>query len=244
MNNLPIIIVAALTFVSTFIGGLIGIRFKDKYHLILGFTAGVLLSIVAFDIFPEIIELLQSTQLPVINPMLGLVAGFLIFHVLEKILIMHHAHEDEYGHHKHPTVGVFSALALIGHSFLDGVGIGLGFQVSTQIGLVVAIAVISHDFSDGLNTVSLMLRHKNTNRKTVFFLFLDALAPVLGAASTLLFQIPENYLLIYLGFFAGFLLYIGASDILPEAHSEHSSYKTILMTILGVVFIFLVTRAL
>jgi zinc and cadmium transporter len=73
-------------------------------------------------------------------------------------------------------------------------------------------------------------------------LLIDALAPVLGVISTLFFTVPENILLIYLGFFAGFLLYIGASDILPEAHSQHSSYKTILMTILGVLFIFTVTR--
>jgi len=84
--------------------------------------------------------------------------------------------------------------------------------------------------------------HKNTDKKALFFLFLDALAPVVGVFSTLLFHVPDSILLLYLGFFAGFLLYIGASDILPEAHSQHSSYKTILMTILGVVFIFLVTR--
>src|SRR6266853_511477 len=51
-------------------------------------------------------------------------------------------------------------------------------------------------------------------------LALDALAPVLGMASTLLFQVPPSVLILYLGFFAGFLLYIGASDILPEAHSQ------------------------
>ena len=51
-------------------------------------------------------------------------------------------------------------------------------------------------------------------------LVLDALAPVLGAASTLALQMPPYALLLYLGFFAGFLLYIGAADILPQAHSQ------------------------
>ena len=123
-----------------------------------------------------------------------------------------------------------------------GQGIGLGFQISYALGLVVTIAVIAHDFSDGLNTVSLALAHKNTTRKAVYLLFVDAAAPVLGALSTLFFSIPDNILILYLGFFAGFLLYIGASDILPEAHSEHSSYSTIVMTILGTLFIFIVTR--
>ncbi len=231
-----------LTFISTFLGGLVGLRFQDKLHLILGFTAGVLLGVVSFDIFPEIIDLVHKLNVPAYYPMVALVAGFLIFHIIEKVLIIHQAQEEEYGHHKHPTVGVLSALALSGHSFLDGVGIGLGFQVSSTVGVLVALAVISHDFSDGLNTVSLLLTHKNTRRKALVFLLVDALAPVLGALSTMLFSLPQNVLLLYLGFFAGFLLYIGASDILPEAHSQHSSYKTILMTILGTVFIFVVTR--
>jgi len=238
------IIFTVLTFISTFLGGLVGLRYKDKLHLILGFTAGVLLSVVAFDIFPEIFELVEKLHVEPIQPMIALVVGFLAFHIVEKLLLIHHGQEEEYGVHKHPTVGVLSALALSGHSFLDGVGIGLGFQVSPSIGILVAIAVISHDFSDGLNTVSLMLAHKNTTGKAKMMLLVDAIAPVLGAASTLLFTVPAKTLVLYLGFFAGFLLYIGASDILPEAHAHHSSKWTILMTVLGVTFIFLVTRAL
>lgn len=234
--------VTFLTFCSTFLGGLIGLKHKDKLHLILGFTAGVLLAVVSFDIFPEIFNLVAKLGVQPIYPMMALVAGFLLFHIFEKLLLIHHSNEEEYGVHKHPTVGILSALALTGHSFLDGVGIGLGFQISSAIGIIVAIAVISHDFADGLNTVSLVLTHKNTDKKALGFLFLDAVAPVVGVLSTRLFNLPDNVLLLYLGFFAGFLLYIGASDILPEAHSEHSSIGTILMTLLGVVFIFVVTR--
>lgn len=213
-------------------------------HLILGFTAGVLLAVVSFDVFPEIFELVKKLGVEPIFPMAALVVGFLAFHIIEKLLLIHHSQEEEYGKHRHPAVGVLSALALSGHSFLDGVGIGLGFQVSPAVGIFVAIAVISHDFSDGLNTVSLMLTHKNTSKNALKLLFVDAIAPVFGGFSTLFFKVPENVLLLYLGFFAGFLLYIGASDILPEAHSQHSSVRTILMTLTGVAFIFVVTRVI
>ncbi len=236
------ILFSFLSFLSTLCGGLVGLKYKDKLHLILGLTAGVLLGVVAFDIFPEIIELVGANNIPPVNPMIALVIGFLTFHIFEKVLLIHKEDEEMYGHHKHPTVGVASALALSGHSFMDGVGIGLGFQVSPAIGLVVAIAVIAHDFSDGLNTVSLTLVHKNNPKRALKLLFVDALAPVLGATSTLFFSVPESFLVLYLGFFAGFLLYIGASDILPEAHHQHSSIKTILMTLFGVLFIFIVTR--
>jgi zinc transporter ZupT len=233
-----------LTFVSTFLGGLFGLKYKDKMHLILGLTAGVILGVLAFDIFPEIINIIQRTGVNSTVPMVALVAGFMIFHTAEKFLLIHHSHEENYGPHTHPTVGKFQALALAGHSFLDGMAIGLGFQISGAVGILVALAVISHDFSDGLNTVSRMIVHKNTNRQALKFLFIDALAPVLGGISTLFFRLSEKSLLIYLGFFAGFLLYIGVSDVLPEAHSEHSSKKTVLMTAIGVLFIFLITRIL
>ncbi|MBI3559024.1 ZIP family metal transporter [Candidatus Gottesmanbacteria bacterium] len=231
-----------LTFFSTLFGGVVGLKYKDKLHLILGFTSGVLLAVVAFDILPEIIKLVNNLSLPPIQPMIALVFGFLLFHILEKLLLIHHARETEYGPHKHPMVGVFSALALAGHSFLDGMGIGLGFQVGPGVGILVALAVIAHDFSDGLNTVSLVLVHKNPPRKALLFLLIDALAPVLGALSTLFFTLPASSLVLYLGFFAGFLLYIGVADILPEAHSQHSSVATLAMTLLGVLFIFLITR--
>lgn len=236
------IIFTILTFVSTFLGGLAGFRYKDKLHLILGFTAGVLLAVVSFEILPEIIILTNELGIPPINPMIALVVGFLLFHIFEKALLIHQGQEEFYSEHKHPSVGVASALALSGHSFMDGVGIGLGFQISPGVGLIVALAVIAHDFSDGLNTVSLALINKNTNKKAFGLLLIDAIAPVLGVLSTLFFSVPKNILVLYLGFFAGFLLYIGASDILPEAHSQRSSLATILMTIIGVVFIFIVSR--
>lgn len=238
---LPVILSAA-TFVSTLAGGLTALKNQKAIRLIMGYTAGVLLGVVAFDLLPEISSMTKEHNLDFTKSMVALVVGFLIFHILEKTILLHHAHEKEYGKHKHPHVGVASALALSGHSFLDGVGIGLGFQVSNTVGISVGIAVIAHDFTDGLNTVILMLHHKNSRARAFKLLLVDALAPVLGAASTLLFSLPDSALALYLGFFAGFLLYIGASDILPQAHSEGSSRKTIGLTILGVVFMFIVTR--
>ena len=230
------------TFVSTMFGGLFALKFKDKLHLIMGFTAGVLLGVVSFDIFPEIIEQVKANNFNSTEVMVALVVGFMVFHILERIIVIHHAHEDDYAEHKHPNVGILSALALAGHSFMDGVGIGLGFQVSPAIGVIVAVAVIAHDFTDGMNTVTLMLTNNNTARNARIFLLVDALTPILGAVSTLWLRFSAHTLVLYLGFFAGFLLYIGVSDILPEAHSKHSSFKVIALTVLGTVFVFVITR--
>jgi ZIP family zinc transporter len=239
------VLLSLATLVSTLCGGLFALRFRDRLHYLLSFTAGVLLGVVAFELLPEIFELAYAHAADATGAMVALVVGFLFFHSLEKFVLIHHAHEADYAEHRHPQVGVISALALVGHSLLDGVGIGLAFQVSRAVGVSIAVAVIAHDFSDGLNTVGLMLRHRNTTRRSAVMLVLDAVAPVLGAASTLLFQVPATTLMLYLGFFAGFLLYIGVSDILPEAHSgarPATAVRLLGLTSLGAAFIFVVTR--
>ena len=221
------------------------LRYRDRLHYLLGFTAGVLLGVVAFDLLPEIFELARQHQFDPTAAMIALVVGFVLFHSLEKFVLVHPAQEGHYQHHHHAQVGFASASVLAAHSCMDGVAIGIGFQVSTSVGLTVAIAVVAHDFSDGLNTVSLMLRHRNSARRALAMLLVDALAPLLGVLSTLAFTIPPFQLMTYLGFFAGFLLYIGVSDILPEAHSRAGpgvALRLIALTCCGAAFVYAVVR--
>ena len=239
------VVVALSAVLSTGLGGAFALLHRDRLHLILGFTAGVIVGVVAFDVLPEISTLSTATGMDFKTVMIALAVGFLGFHAVEKWLLVHNAHEHEYaaGHH-HPTVGLASALALCGHSFADGIAIGLAFQVNHTVGFAVAIAVIGHDFADGLNTVSLMLAHGNTRGRALALLILDCLAPLAGAALTLLFTVPDRGLLLYLGVFAGFLLYIGASDILPEAHAKHPSLATLGLTVCGVGLMYGITEVL
>lgn len=239
-----VIVLALSTFVSTLLGGLFALRNDSRLHLVLGFTAGVILGVVAFDILPEIAHLSRNTGISFSTPMVALTAGFLFFHVIEKSILMHEAHESEYAHHSHPAVGLASALALSGHSLADGVAIGLAFQVGGSTGVTVSLAVIGHDFADGINTMALMLAHGNSRNRSLLLLMLDAVAPVIGAASTLLYSVPDRGLLLYLGAFAGFLLYIGTSDILPEAHANHPSQRTVIMTLLGTALMWVLIRSI
>ena len=236
----------ALTAVlSTALGGFVALRSRDRLHLVLGFAAGVMLGLVAFDLLPELFELSDTMFLGVPTVMVAFAAGFLLLHVVERSVAMHGAHEGEYGAHDHhnPSVGFASALALVVHSFLDGVGIGLAFQVSDTVGFAVALAVIAHDFADGLNTVTILRTHGNSRRRQLSMLAADAVAPVLGAISTLFFTVSDDLLALYLGGFAGFLLYLATADILPEAHARHPSRLTLVSTLGGVGLMWFVVAA-
>jgi len=234
------VLLACVTFISTGLGGLAAIRFRDQLHLLLGLGAGAVLGVVFFDILPEVFS---TPSLPT-YVMLAAAAGFLAFFALERYTALHRAREHPHRAEEHEAeLGMLGAAGLSLHSFLDGIAIGVGFQASSRIGFVIALAVIAHDFSDGLNTVTVVLAHGNPLRRSVAWLVIDAVTPVLGAASTLLFRLPESLLPWILAFFSGFFLYIGASDLLPEAR-EHDSPMVGVATVAGMLLVFLVTRTL
>ncbi|MFI6449589.1 ZIP family metal transporter [Kitasatospora sp. NPDC050543] len=246
------ILVAAGAFLMTLIGGFVAQRTGDRRHLVLGLAAGLMLGVVAFDLLPEAIRAAPGEVHGVPQSLLMFAAGFLVIHIIERAVAIHRGHEGEYAEHTHahghrhgngyqaPGIGLTAAAALVGHSLMDGFAIGAAFQAGSTVGTVVAIAVVAHDFADGFNTYTITRMYGNNRRRALTLLGADALAPVTGAAITLLFTIPEQWLGLYLGFFAGFLLYLATSDILPEAHSPHPSRSTLLCTLAGVGFMWLV----
>ncbi|MBX4190506.1 ZIP family metal transporter [Candidatus Saccharibacteria bacterium] len=223
-------------------GGYTALRSRRWMSLALALTSGLVLGLVSFDLLPEIFEIAQSEKLDPVWPMITLTIGFLLFHLFEKFVPLHQSGEEKYGPHRHPRLGVARALALTGHSFLDGLSIGVAFQVSAEVGTAVAIAVIGHRFADGFDTTTFMLFHQNKLAHIKRWLAFVIIMPVVGGLASLLFTLSEKTLAIYLGFFAGFILYIAASNLLPQAHSEESGRKSIALTLIGVVFMFIVTR--
>ena len=105
---------------------------------------------------------------------------------------------------------------------MDGLGIGLAFGIDTATGLLVFLAVVSHDFADGLNTVSFILRQSGSRRQAIRWLAVDALAPLLGAIVGASMSVSEENLGYLLALYTGFFLYMGATDLLPEAHQHPS----------------------
>ncbi len=233
------ILLALVTLISTGLGGMTAIRMRYRLHLLLGFSSGAVLGVALFDLLPEVFAFDHGSAYMPITAL-----GFLAFFGLERYTAMHRAREHPHlvGVHE-AELGAISAGGLAFHSFLDGVAIGVGFQTSVEMGLLIAFGIIAHDFSDGLNTVTVVLAHGKSRRSAIFWLIVDMSAPVLGAASTLMFNLRAGLLPWLLAFFAGSFLYIGASDLLPEAR-EHDSPLVGVATCVGMLAIFLVTRLL
>ena len=231
-----IIIITIATFFSTLLGGLFALKFKDKLHLILGFSAGSVIAVAFFDLIPEAIKL-GSVNFE-ISFITGIIAlGFIIYMILDRFIFLHSHNHEEGEVCLHPR-GKLGAGSFSFHSLLDGMIIGLAFQVSTAVGIIVAVAVITHSFSDGINTVNVILKNNGSKKEAFRWLLVDSIAPVLGIIATLFFTLHAAVLGIILALFAGFFLYIGASDLLPESHHKHPTFWTTFMTVLGVLVLF------
>ena len=235
------VFVALGAFLMTLAGGWTAQRVTDRRHLVLGLAGGLMLGVVGLDLLPEALRAAGREVFGVPAALLLFVAGFLVAHLVERLLAARQAsHGAEEHHGRAPEVGLTAAAAMVGHSFMDGVAIGAAFQVGGGMGTAVALAVIAHDFADGFNTYTITSLYGNARRKAIAMLFADAAAPVAGAASTAFLTIPEALLGGYLGFFGGVLLYLAAAEILPEAHHEHPAPATLLCTVAGAAFIWLV----
>ena len=231
---IPLTAIAVLT---TIAGGALALRMSHSLPTVIALSGGVVVAVALFDVLPEAIELIGD-QPRTLCALMG--AGFLTFFLTERVLVLHHRDDADHAR-AHARVGTVGALGLSAHSFVDGLAVGLAFGVDTTTGALVLIAVISHDFADGLNTVSFVLKQSSERRREAFrWLLVDAVAPLLGATVGVLVNVSDATLGHLLAFYAGFFLYMGATDLLPEAH-EHASWSRVGLTLLGFAAIFVIT---
>ena len=224
---------AMAAFFMTLAGGAFAFRYRKYLLYIMAFSSGLLIGVAFLDLMPEIVESAEKHALDIRSLMMVVLAGFVAIFLLEKMTIIHSEKQHDAPGHQH-HVGLVGAIGLSFHSFLDGLAIGVGFKAGTEVGVVVLLAVLAHDFADGLNTVTFMLAARNSKWRTGMLLLIDAIAPVLGALCANILDIDPRMLAFQLSFFAGFLLYLGASDLLPHVH-EKPRFALIGSTLAGLI---------
>lgn len=227
---------AGVTVISTLAGGLTALRLHRELQTLIALTGGVVVAVALFDVLPEAISSVDDPRR--VTALVG--AGFLAFFLAERILVLHHRDEVEQAR-AHAQVGALGAAGLSLHSFIDGLGIGLAFHLSTATGLLVFLAVVTHDFADGMNTVNFVLSQSGRRRQAIRWLAADSLAPLLGAATGVFVTVSNRTLGQLLAVYAGFFLFMGATDLLPEAH-QHPSWRRVLLTAGGFAGTFVIAR--
>lgn len=206
---------------------------RNTIYLI-SFSAGVLLSVAFTHLIPEALKLNS-------NGLLWLLFGFVFFYILEHLIIIHSCQEDDAC-----TVHPIDKIALLGmgfHSLLDGVIIGIGFEISNTLGLLTTLAVLLHKLPDGISMVSVLLHSDYTKKKARDYSLLVASMTPIGAILSYLFlkNISTGILGIFLAVAAGSFLYIASADLIPEIHKK-SKILNIVLLIVGIIMPFLIER--
>ena len=225
-----LIAMGAATGLATAAGGVMALRFRSLLELFLGFSCGAVIGVALFDLLPEALRLAGPGGARAITSAVG--AGFAIYLAADRLFLVG-ARPGRRGH--------MGPAALTVHSFMDGLGVGLAFQVSTAAGVVVAIGVLAHDLFDGINTVTLSLSGPG-RRAARGWLAADSLAPLAGLAASRLILVPQPQLALLLGLFAGFFIYIGAGELLPRSQRERPRLTTMLATLAGLALIWVAVR--
>jgi ZIP family zinc transporter len=218
---------AGITVLSTFLGGMTALRYSRQLTTLIALTGGVVVAVALFDVLPEAIDSVDDSRR--VTLLVGV--GFIGFFLAERLLVLHHRDEAEQAR-AHAQVGVLGAAGLSVHSFIDGLGIGLAFHLNNATGFLVFLAVVTHDFADGMNTVSFVLSQRQDRRKALTWLAIDSLAPFVGAIVGVFLSISDYGLGHLLAVYAGFFLFMGGTDLLPEAH-HHPSRLRVALTVLG-----------
>jgi ZIP family zinc transporter len=245
MTKIYPLILSFVTFLATLAGGYATVKNRSKFGYIAAFSAGVLIAVPLFQLLPTSLALAVKLNVSAQNVLYFTGLGFVFLYMLERLLAVKKVRSgNTWKYERHSTGGFYGASELALHSFVDGFSIGVGFHFNFQIGMVIALAVIFHDFPDGMNTVAVMLHSGNSLKSSLRMLMLDAVTPVLGAVVSLFVTSVDNYLVYLLPFFAGGFLYLGASDLLPEAHDEISPAAAFYISLAGFIMVFLVSKFL
>jgi len=208
------LVAGALTLRGTFA------RLQSRY--VIAFGAGVLLAATFFNVLPEV-DLKADAA--------WLAGGFVAFYLLEKVVMLHACGEDECEtHHIGPSAVIGMAL----DNVMDGISIAVGYVLSPSLGFIITVAVVLHEIPQGI-TSAVIMREANWSRaRTLAVLGLAGVLYPIGALLAGL--IPEHSLHPALAFIAGDFLYIGASDLLPEAHRRFNA--TVIVAVLaGMAFV-------
>lgn len=208
---------------------------KRNVVFLISFAIGVLLANAFFHLLPEAIEI-NSTWF-------YWTLGTIIFlFIIEHFVIIHSCREGECDTH---ALGTVSFLGIVFHSFIDGIIIGVGFGVSFAVGSATSLAVILHETAEGAFIYTLLIQDKKFQNKALLLSWIVALATPFGAIATfLLIQGVSPIVLSWLlAGAAGSFIYIGASDLVPEAHKKYNFWN-IFLVLSGILFVFLIGRFL
>jgi len=199
----------------------------DKWvELLVAFAIGALIGDVFIHLLPEVSK---EGITPEIS--FSILAGIVVFFLLEKVIHWHHCHHVNHG----KTCHRFTYMSLMGdmfHNFIDGVILAGAFMANPVIGFSTTIAVVLHEIPQEMGDYAVLIKGGFSKQKALAYNFLSSLTSFAGAILTIIFSsILVGITPLLIAFAAGSFLYIAGTDLFPELHKEFSVKKAIMQLI-------------
>jgi zinc and cadmium transporter len=217
--------------------------------ILLSYAVGTLLGAAFLELIPHAFGLADSLQ----GMAATILAGLLLFFVLEKLVLWRHCHIEQCEAHDPPLLaahhdhGRSGAMIMIGdtfHNFVDGVLIAAAFLANHELGIVTAIAIIAHEVPQEVGDF-LILLHSGYRKSQAFLInMLSSAAMVAGGVIAFFaLQSVEHWIPSLLGLAAASMLYVSVADLIPGLHRRpelQATLQQVLLIALGVATIWLV----
>ncbi len=198
---------------------------------LISYAVGALLGVSLLAILPEALE-----TIPPVRAFSTLLAGILLFFVLEKLVLWRHCHTHDCEVHDSAVPMVLIGDAF--HNFVDGAVIGAAVMTSPSLGVSSAIAVSAHEIPQEMSDFAILL-HAGYSRGRA--LLINGLSVIAGAAGALLavlaFDVVPALLPYSLALAASSFLYVAMADLIPGLHrarTDASSFRQVVLVGLGV----------
>ena len=212
---------AGLAGLATILSGLLPLhpRIGERANrYMVGFASGVVVTAALVEMFPEA---------DIENNYLAAVLGFFLFYLLERVVMIHTCGGGECEGRGMTWV---SLIGISGDNFVDGIAIAAGYLTNPILGLIIAVAVVAHEIPQGAATTIVMKNSGYRLNKILTVLSVGAVLYPLGAFFN--FLVSSAYYQLIVAFVAGEFTFIGAGELLPEAH-QRFSLGVILSVVLG-----------
>ena len=216
--------------------------------VLISYAVGTLLGAVFLELLPQAFERADSVE----GMAVTILAGILLFFVLEKLVLWRHCHVEQCEahdpplapHHDHGRSGMMIMIGDTFHNFVDGVLIAAAFLANHELGIVTAIAIIAHEIPQEVGDFLILLHSGYSKSRALIFNMLSSAAMVLGGAiGYLALQSVEHWIPPLLGLAAASMLYVSVADLIPGLHKRPELLATlqqVVLITLGVATIWLV----
>lgn len=185
-------------------------------RFMVSFAVGALFGDAFIHLIPEAYEELGIVPLVAFL----VLAGLLLFLILEKVVRWRHCHIPTSVVHPHPVV----FMNIIGdgmHNLIDGMIIGASYFVSVPIGITTTLAVILHEIPQEIGDFGILLHGGLNVKRALLVNFLSGVTAVIGAVIAMLAGVRvENFAVYVLPLTAGGFIYMAGSDLIPTLHQE------------------------